>query len=284
MNNVLVGVDIGGSHLTSAVLDVSLNRTIEKTRQRGAVNSSGSVHEIINDWVKIIKKTILGFNQQHLQIGIAMPGPFDYENGVSWMKGNAKYEALYGKNVKALLADTLEVSTERIRFVNDAAAFLRGEWLAGSAQGYTKAIGLTLGTGLGSSILTDGKVEDANLWCSPFKESIAEDYISTRWFVKQYGMSTNKTVHGVKEIALNMDTDLTVEPLFVSFAHNLAAFLTPFIKSAEAEVVVIGGNIMHNESYFLTHLKESLIKAGVTIPIVRSALGEDAAIFGAGLL
>jgi hypothetical protein len=47
--------------------------------------------------------------------------------------------------------------------------------------------------------------------------------------------------------------------------------------------VLLGGNIMNNETYFLEQLKENLKKVGIGIPIVRSLLGEDAAIFGVGL-
>jgi glucokinase len=45
-------------------------------------------------------------------------------------------------------------------------------------------MGLTLGSGLGSSLKKGCKISDAGLWSSPFKEGIAEDYLGTGWFVQ----------------------------------------------------------------------------------------------------
>jgi glucokinase len=73
----------------------------------------------------VLKKTIGGYNLNKLQIGFAMPGPFDYEKGISWLNGNAKYETLYGYDLKLLLAEHLGVYKENIYFINDAAAFGR---------------------------------------------------------------------------------------------------------------------------------------------------------------
>jgi glucokinase len=47
-----------------------------------------------------------------VRIGISMPGPFDYENGICLIKGQNKYEALYGLYIKGLLADKLGIEPD----------------------------------------------------------------------------------------------------------------------------------------------------------------------------
>ena len=67
--------------------------------------------------------------------------------------------------------------------MNDASCFLKGEVFGGAAKGYNHVIGITLGTGLGSATFKNGVVYDGDLYYTPFKESTAEDYLSTRWFI-----------------------------------------------------------------------------------------------------
>lgn len=115
-----------------------------------------------------------------------MPGPFDYENGISLITKLDKYEALYKLNVKELLSEKLSIPKPSILMMNDAACFLRGEVYYGAAKGHTDVIGITLGTGTGSAFHHNGITVDANLGPSPFMNSIADEYFSTRWFVKRY--------------------------------------------------------------------------------------------------
>ena len=54
-------------------------------------------------------------------VAIAMPNPFDAERGVSYMKH--KYQQLYGIALRPGLAERLRCDSDRIHFLNDAAAF-----------------------------------------------------------------------------------------------------------------------------------------------------------------
>ncbi|MFP5039518.1 ROK family protein [Parasediminibacterium sp. JCM 36343] len=282
--NTVLGIDIGGTHITAALVDMGKRAIIDGTHFRGHLDSKGTLENILSAWVQVIKQAAGGELLPKQQIGIAMPGPFDYENGISLMIGNAKYEALYGKNIKTLLAASLGIDEGNIRFINDAAAFLKGEWFAGAAVGYQHAIGITLGTGLGSTTLHHHDVVDADLWCTPFKESIAEDYISSRWFVKYYHSLTGLQVKGAKQIADIYPEDENAKLVFNEFADNLASFLAFFIEQSNPEIVVIGGNIMNGEKLFLPQLKQNLKQVGIELPIVRAKLSEDAAIIGAAAL
>lgn len=103
-----------------------------------------------------------------------MPGPFDYERGISLMKGMEKYDSLYGLDIREILSEKLNVPAAHIVFINDAAAFLGGELASGAAADFNRAIGVTLGTGLGSTSNCTGEVIDVNRAFAPFLESIAE--------------------------------------------------------------------------------------------------------------
>lgn len=197
------------------------------------------------------------------------------------MQGQDKFDELYGINVRDSLAERLKIEPGNIRFMNDAECFLRGEVFSGAARDHDKAIGLSLGTGLGSAICDNGSCRDANLWCSPFKEGIAEDYLSTRWFIRRYKQLTGSEVQDVKELAGLYDKDPAAREVFREFGVNLGSFLSAFVRSSQAEVVVVGGNIARGFSLFSNSLIKEIATQGITIPIEPASLGEEAALIGA---
>jgi len=152
-NGYKIGVDIDGSHITIALVSIQSNTVLKESYYRERVDLHGTKDEIIDTWSKSIINSIGDFEIKDKKIGIAMPGPFDYNNGICLMKGNDKYTALYGLNVKELLSEKLEISVTNISLSNDAGCFLKGEVLSGAAKGYTNVIGIILGTGLGYSYL-----------------------------------------------------------------------------------------------------------------------------------
>lgn len=121
--------DIGGTHITSAVIDTSDWTILQSSLVRTTINSSSDAKTILLSWTQAMKQSI---NQSCkyddiTHIGIAMPGPFDYEGGISYITGQNKYDHLYKVNVKEELLKRLELPIKDIRFINDAASFLQGE-------------------------------------------------------------------------------------------------------------------------------------------------------------
>ncbi|WP_285010808.1 ROK family protein [Pedobacter faecalis] len=273
-----IGVDIGGSHITAAHIDPKSYEVIDHTLKRERVASMGSAEVILKSWVSALSSLIPDSAQGDIQVGIAMPGPFDYEQGVSLMQNQQKYDALYGLNVRNLLADRLGIPGEHIVFINDAEAFLRGELASGAAADFERAIGITLGTGLGSTSNCSGKVQDMNLAFMPFHDSIAEEYISTRWFLKRYKEHTGKDARNVEEVLCDAD-EAVRSLLFDEFTTNLAAFLDAFIAQENPQVLVIGGNIARCWDHFIDQLKDKVTNKDVVIH--QSKMWEDAALVGA---
>lgn len=278
-NQLVLGVDIGGSHITATLVNLKTGYVIKNSQVREVVNSKGTATDIISQWSNIINTAFGQIDLSERKVGIAMPGPFDYIEGIAWMKDQDKYDSLYGLNIKELLADKLKIDKENIRFLNDAESFLSGETFSGAAKGCSRAIGLTLGTGLGSARFTNGTVEDANLWCASFLDSIAEEYLSTRWFVKKYYELTGKKIDGVKELTLLNDEN-TLE-IFGAFGINLGLFLSNVIVKDKPEIIVLGGNISNAYELFKADLHRSLIGLPVIPTIQRSVLGEVACLIGA---
>ncbi|GAB3645765.1 hypothetical protein GCM10028791_04470 [Echinicola sediminis] len=276
----VLGVDIGGSHITAGWVDMKTNRLDESSLIRRKVDSAANANTIIEAWKEAIK-SVPGFDEVIPKIGIAMPGPFDYERGVSLIKEQGKYASLYKLSVKELLAESLGISPENIHFENDAACFLQGEVEAGAARSAKCAIGLTLGTGLGSSKYQGGFAQDAALWCSPFKGSIVEEFVSTRWFVELYHKKTGKAIKEVRELTQNPQNEVVSKEIFKEFGNNLAMFLKEFIQKVHPEVIVLGGNITKAKDLFLPGIIDQLASSGLETPIRITELGEQAALIGA---
>jgi len=279
--NYVLGIDIGGSHITAAVLDMQQRDILKNSFTRDRVNPHGTTEQIIKTWCNTIKAAYKKVDMGVGRLGIAMPGPFDYENGISYIAGNDKYAAFYGLNVKNMLAGELQINSDQILMSNDASCFLAGEVFAGEAGAYQNLVGITLGTGLGSAVCSDGKITDANLWCAPFLDGIAEDYLSTRWFLKRYYELTGLNILNVLELTMLYDESPTVRKIFTEFSHNLGLFLKDFQQDNAAEAIVIGGNIANASARFVPNVVKYLQSLDINCPIHISKLNEDAALVGA---
>ena len=292
--NLAIGVDIGGSHISCAAVDLKSFRVLHETRTEKAVDNKAEASQIIGVWVKALSEVIEKIPENSLKgIGFGMPGPFDYVKGISYIKGVAKYEKLYGCNVKNAISDNLNLHDNfPVRFMNDVSTFAVGEALVGKAAKAERSMSITLGTGFGSAFIAnripivDGP-EVPKLGCVyhlPYGDNIADDYFSTRWFIGRYKRLTGRDLKGVKEFAEHAGTDKVVMDLFEEFGTNLGIFLAPWLKRFRAEIVVVGGNISHAYNLFGDIFENSLKKEGCNCKVALSELKEDAAFIGAAYL
>jgi len=277
MQNI-VGIDIGGSHITMAQVDPEKREIISSTYIREHVDSFGDRETIFSSWISAIEKVAIDLVKKDLLIGIAMPGPFDYENGISLMQ-QGKFIDIYQVNIKEELADRLSISKNQVHFVNDAGAFLEGEVFGGCVKKYSRIFGVTLGTGLGTAFYNGKEATDEDLWDSPFKESICEDYLATRWFVNHYRALTGEEISGTKDL-LDKSEEIQAQ-IFADYADSFGEFIVRYVRKYDPEVLVIGGNIAKVYPYFKNRLNQHLEEHKINIPIKISAIFEDAAILGA---
>jgi glucokinase len=280
-DTISIGIEIGGSHITAALVDLKSRRVIPGSGLRRAVNSNLDADQIFDSWCAVInqvKSTAQSFGGN---VGISMPGPFDYDAGISLIRDQEKFRSLYLLNLKDELASRLNCDAAQFRFINDAAGFLQGEVFGGAAKGHEQVVGLTLGTGLGSAIYCDDRAQDAALWNAAFKDGIAEDYLSTRWFVSRCQELTGMKINGVKELVELKDNSSLKTQIFGEFGQNLGEFITPLIKEHRPTVIVLGGNIANTFELFMPALTQTLIENAVHSEIKIAELKEDASLIGA---
>jgi len=295
MKKIALGVDVGGSHVSCAACQIEEKKYLPETLSENDLDNQGTVEEIIGLWSRTIQKTIDKVGLDNVKgIGFAMPGPFDYINGIALFKGNnKKYESIYGLNVPDALREKMNLPADfPIRFINDATAFAIGEDWIGKACGTSNSLSITLGTGFGSAFLsnrmpvTSGKnvPETGAVWHLPFENGNADDYFSTRGLLNRYQERTGKQLSGVKELAQLTPNDEIAHELFIDFGYKLGVFLKPWIEKSKIEVLVIGGNISNTFGLFGKHLQGYLFENGVEIRIEISELKETAAMIGSSIL
>jgi len=284
MDHLALGVDIGGSHITAAFIDLESHSILHDSIIREHINSKGDKNEIIDQWTDAISNCKSFSPYSFKKIGIAMPGPFDYQKGICLIKDLDKYESLYNLNVKELLAEKLGIDVADIFMMNDASCFLKGEIFSGTTKNNTSIIGITLGTGLGSAVCKNGIIHDGDLYCTKFKEQTAEDYLSTRWFLRRYQRLSGKNVNNVKEISEQVAVDHKAAIVFKEFGKNLGDVLANYIRKHDAQTVIIGGNITKAWALFIDETKAELSEHGIDVSLTKAKLGEAALLLGAGSL
>ena len=212
------------------------------------IDSSADAETILAAFADIIHRHLAQVDSVSL-VGVAFgfPGPFDYEAGVSYITGVAKYEAIYGLNIKAALQSRLAEQTDltgtlrenlsgltTIVFRNDAEAAIVGEARYGAGQPYRRLIGVTLGTGCGSAFIdegtpvTSGEGVPPNGWLYPvlFQGVQADDSFSRRGLEARL-RAARATTLDVKEAATAArQGDATIGQVFVAFGADLGRFLS----------------------------------------------------------
>ncbi|UOE50617.1 ROK family protein [Mucilaginibacter sp. SMC90] len=277
----ILTADIGGSHMTAGICDLRANALIAGSIISVEVMSKGTANEILSAWEHAFQEVLKTNNLPISGLAVAMPGPFDYDKGISYIKGLDKYEAIFGMNIKKHFAAALGMKDEQVRFRNDAECAIAGEAISGAGRQYDKVIGITLGTGFGSAFSATKVAKDLNLGSDPYKESIADDYFSTRWFVKRYTTLTGQVLTGgVKELAALAVKNDQATQIFNEFADQLAGFLSIAANKLQPDVLVICGNIAKASNFFLPRLQKNLN----SLKIELAQLGEQSPLIGAAAI
>lgn len=284
MNTCALVLDIGGSHVTSALVALDQRSIVPGSLHRLHLDPQASAEELFRIWIHAAHQAQQHTNVHH--IGIGMPGPFDYETGISRLEH--KFAAIYGQNLKRELQERLKTSVP-IYFGNDAALFGLGEAWAGAAKGYARIIGVTLGTGLGGGFIAqervlyggDGIPPEGGIWNLPYLDGIAEDYVSGPALVKQYTAKTGKTLTPL-EIAQLAPQHQQAQACFDDLGTHLGYILRPWVISFGANCVVVGGNIARSWDLFASKFALSLNQPEVVL--VASKLYDQANLLGAAAL
>ncbi len=236
-------LEVGGSHVTAAV--VSPGGWDVTVVDRAKLESQQPAEAVAGQLAAAARKLPLASG-----LAVALPGPFDFATGVAWYRGQDKFDQLYGFNLGESLR--AELTLDRLMFMNDAEAFAVGEWTAGEVRGVERCVGVTIGTGIGTAFLADGRVvrdgetvpPGGELYKTSYDGKPLEDSISGRAILREYATRTGTDEPGVKEIADRARAGDTVahEVLLTTFGV-LAAALGPWLERFGVTKTVLGGSI-----------------------------------------
>jgi len=271
-NEVVGALDIGGTHVTFGRVDVAA-RTVEG-RERVPLAHTASRAEV----VATITSAAASITRDDVRrLGLAVPGPFDYATGVSRIAH--KLHGLYGVDVRSELCGALRLETDDVSFVNDAEAFLRGEWWAGAARGHHRAVGVTLGTGLGSAFIEDGQIVPRAfaLYELSFRGAPVEDTVSSRGLQARYGERCE-----VEDIAARAKAgEDGARRAFDELGQALGEFLLPSLQAFEPGCLVVGGSIARSWELIRTGLLAELRRVDSLETVTAAEYLDDAPLLGA---
>lgn len=287
-----VGLDIGGTHITAAVIDITDMKVIDFSLHKESFDSNLPVEEVMTIWEKAIRTSIESSKvEKTTGLAVCMPGPFDYTNGICWIKDQSKYEYFYGLNVRDLFKEKLNLSNDfPIFFENDAVCFGKGEVFKDINNFSKKVMAITLGTGLGACFIDKGESistgdlvpKDGEIYDLPYKEGIAEDYVSARGLITGYfALSGKKINNGLELFNLAKSGDKLAIEVFEKMGEDLAVIILPWLENFSVDSFIIGGKIANASEFFLPVFNKKIKEAGSTITVSISTDNEKAALLGA---
>lgn len=289
--------DVGGTHVAAALVATDSWLVVPDSERRVDLDSHGPAHEIL-DTIAECGLAVLEEFADRFDVadtfGTSMPGPFDYENGIGHFEGVAKFESLNGYDVRSGLLARLAPHTQAIDFLNDADSFLVGEWVSGAAVGANRVAGITLGTGIGSAFLADGKLVTSGPDVPPFGEVHLltvdglplEDVVSRRAVRALYrelsGGADDLDVLEISELA-RADDPFAAQAIHQPYAA-LGAALLDWLVRFRASTLVVGGSISRSWDLVGAALTDGLTSTPGELPeieVVQAMHLDDAALIGA---
>ncbi len=246
-------VEIGGTHVSAFVVDVD-NRRVLRGRGESTRVLSGTGDGNLVQAVLACAASLRTHRNAHW--GVALPGPFDYSTGRALWAGVGKFDTLHGLDLRRVLLEGLPDQVASVLFLNDAHAFVIGEWAAGVAVGRSRVVGLTLGTGIGSAFLDRGVIVDHGPGLPPegradllvISGRPLEDTISRRAILARYRAGTarasdDKNVD-VEEICRRArHGEASAGAVLTAAFTALGRAVSPSVNAFATDVVVVGGSM-----------------------------------------
>ncbi|MFE4669769.1 ROK family protein [Streptomyces sp. NPDC056716] len=255
-------LEIGGTHVTAALVGAGDGRVA--VRADRPLDPCGSAADVLGGVLRCAGELAV---PPGARWGVAIPGPFDYAKGIALFADVGKFDALYGVDLRAALLDGLPGRPAGLVFLNDAHAFLIGEWCAGAARGHRRAVGITLGTGVGSAFLDGGQVRQhgpgvppegrmdlTRLAGRPLEESVSRRAIRAR-----YG-DPGADVHDIAARA-RAGEERARRVLDGAFTA-LGGLLGPRLAAFGATALVVGGSMTGSWDLVAPALRSGLTAGG----------------------
>jgi glucokinase len=151
MAEFAIGIDIGGTNTKFGIVDRKGNIL---SQERMLTNEAEDVEEFLDELHKKLKPMIkkAGGNKAFKGIGVGAPNG-NYYTGTIEYAPNLKWRGII--HIAKMFTEKFDLE---VKLTNDANAAAMGEMMYGCAKGMKHFITITLGTGVGSGIVIDGKI------------------------------------------------------------------------------------------------------------------------------
>lgn len=310
-----IGVDLGGTNIAVGVVTEDL-----KIIGRGKVKTKcpRPAEEIFDDIAVAIDMAIkdAGISMDDVvSVGVGTPGSVNKSNGYIEFANNLNFNKVPAKEMlEARIGKTVYID-------NDANCAALGEAIAGVGKGVGNFVAVTLGTGVGSGIIVNGKIVNGVNYaagemghmvimvdgeqCTCGRRGCWEQYASATALIAQtkdamrhdhdskMWQLVNDNIDGVNGRtafdAMRMN-DATAKKVVDRYIYYVAAGVINIINALQPEIICIGGGIGHEGETILEPLRKHVkrerysIYAANQTKIMSAELGNDAGIFGAALL
>lgn len=311
MNKYCFGVDLGGTTVKMGLFTIEgvlLDKWEIVTRTEN--NGENILSDIAASLQEKMNEKQLGQNDV-TGIGIGVPGPVIRESIVQSCV-NLGWGTV---NVAETLSGLMHLP---VKAANDANVAALGEQWQGGGKGYDSLIMMTLGTGVGGGMISDGRIipgangaageighmvivepEDVTGVCGCGHTGCLEQAASATGLVnigkKMLAASDEETsLRGLEPLTAKdiLDAAKAGDTLAVRAADKMMMYLgraAAYLACAmNPDIFVIGGGVSRAGSYLIDGIKEHYRKivfnASADTPFVLATLGNDAGIIGAAKL
>jgi glucokinase len=295
-----LGIDFGGTNLKTGIFDDAGN-TIKLEEKKLTEFTSGNLLDNLIKHAKEVSKDV-----RLTGGGLAIKGLIDTQKGILHEDIGAG-AMLAGINLMEAFGSALNIP---FRIENDARAYAWGEYKFGAGKNSTAMVCLTLGTGLGCSLVIDNKpytgsdslggllgghisIDRNGPECPCGNKGCLELYCSATAFRQRIIKKHPEFTDNDKLLPLFFDRIEDGEKKYFgvleSFQEDLAIGIVNVIHAYGPETVVLGGGVMKSARYFLPAVTEIVHKRAWTVPrkkvrIKVSELGNKAAALGVAFL
>lgn len=243
--NVL-GIDIGGTSIVGGKIEDG--RIVGQSKAGTRASEGGDVS------LGVLKRVVAELvDGQTRAIGVGVPSVVDRKTGIVYNVQNiAGWDEV---DIRGILEREFGLPV----FVdNDANCFAFGEKIFGKGREFSNFVGVTLGTGVGSGIISAGRLlPDANCGSGEFGEVRIggvkfDDWCGSHFFPDETGMS------GAELSALARKGDAKALKAFEEYGRRLSELIKLIVLVLDPEAVIFGGSIAKSFDFFGDAIRANL--------------------------